>query len=146
MLMSWFLLIAFYGNKDIAKRFPGSCSIKHVCLSQEYHYSDIIMGVMASQITSLTIVYSAVYSGANQRKPQSSTSLAFVRGIHQWLVKSLHKWPVMQKMFPFDDAIMCCTIFPRCALMGWRRSATLAQLQPCYCPIASAATLNDIGK
>ena len=32
-----------------------------------YHYSDLIMGVMAPQITSLTIVYSTVYSGADQR-------------------------------------------------------------------------------
>ena len=38
------------------------------------------MGAMASQIISLTIVYSTVYSGADQRKQQSSTSLAFVRG------------------------------------------------------------------
>ena len=39
------------------------------------------MGAMASQITSLMIVYSTVYSGADQRKRQSSASLAFVRGI-----------------------------------------------------------------
>ena len=44
------------------------------------HYTDVIMGAMASQITSLTIVYSTVYSDANQRKYQSSASLAFVRG------------------------------------------------------------------
>ena len=37
------------------------------------------MGTVASQITSLTIVYSAVYSDADQRKHQSSASLAFVR-------------------------------------------------------------------
>ena len=47
------------------------------------HYSDIIMGTMASQITSLTIVYSTVYSGADQRKHQSSALLAFVRGIQR---------------------------------------------------------------
>ena len=41
------------------------------------------MGVMASQITCLTIVYPTVYSGADQRKHQSSASLAFVRGIHR---------------------------------------------------------------
>ena len=70
------------------------------------HYSDVIMSVMASQITSLTIVYSTVYSGADQRKHQSSASLAFVRGIHPWLVNSPHKRPVIQNMFPFDDAIM----------------------------------------
>ena len=48
-----------------------------------YHYDDVIMGTMASQITSLTIVYSTVYSDADQRKHQSSASLAFVRGIHR---------------------------------------------------------------
>ena len=69
-------------------------------------YSDVIMGPMASQITSLTIVYSTVYSGANQRKHQSSTLLAFGRGIHQMLVNSPHKWPVKRKMIPFDDALM----------------------------------------
>ena len=47
-----------------------------------FHYNDVIMSAMASQITSLTIVYSIVYSGADQRKHQSSTSLAFVSGIH----------------------------------------------------------------
>ena len=46
------------------------------------HCSDVIMGAMVSQITSLTVVYSAVYSGADQRKHQSSASLAFVRGFH----------------------------------------------------------------
>ena len=60
----------------------------------------------ASQITSLTIVYSAVYSGRNQRKHQSSASLAFVRGIHRRPVNSPRKGPVMRKMFPFDDVIM----------------------------------------
>ena len=71
------------------------------------HYNEIIMGVIASQITSLTIVYSTVYSGVDQRKHQSSASLAFVRGIHRWPVNSPHKWPVTRKMFPFDDVIMC---------------------------------------
>ena len=57
------------------------------------------MGAMASQITSLTIVYSTVYSGANQRKQQSSASLASVLGIHRWPVNSPHKGPVAQKCF-----------------------------------------------
>ena len=64
---------------------------------------DVMMGAMASQITSLSIVYLAVYS----RKHQSSASLAFVRGIHRWPVNSPHKWPVTRKMFPFNDVIMC---------------------------------------
>ena len=63
------------------------------------HYSDVIMGSMASQIIGLTIVYSTVYSGADQRKLQSSASLAFVRGIHRWPVISPHEWPVRGKYF-----------------------------------------------
>ena len=70
------------------------------------HYNDVIMSAMASQTTSLTIVYSTVYSGVDQRKHQSSASLAFVRGIHRWPVNSPHKGPVSRKMFPFDDVIM----------------------------------------
>ena len=76
------------------------------CLSLHSHYSDVIMGAMASQITFLTIVYSTVYSGADQRKNQSSASLAFVRGIHRWPVNSPHKGPVTRKMFPTDGVIM----------------------------------------
>ena len=51
-------------------------------------------------------VYSAVYSGADQRKHQSYASLAFVRGIHRWPENSTHKWPVTRNMFPFDAVIM----------------------------------------
>ena len=64
------------------------------------------MNTMVSQITSLTIVYSAIYSGTDQRKHQSSASLVFVRGIHRSPVNSPHKGPVTRKMFPFDDVIM----------------------------------------
>ena len=64
------------------------------------------MTMLASQITSLTVVYSIVYSGVNQRKHQSSASLAFVREIHRGPVNFPHKWPVTRKMFPFDDVIM----------------------------------------
>ena len=70
------------------------------------HYCDVKMGAVASQITRLTIVYSTVYSDADQRKRQSSASLAFVRGFHRGPVNSPHKWPVTRKMFPFDDVIM----------------------------------------
>ena len=64
------------------------------------------MDAIASQITSLTVVYSTVYSDADQRKHQSSASLAFLWGIHRGPVNSPHKWPVTRKMFPFDDVIM----------------------------------------
>ena len=70
------------------------------------HYDDVIMTMLASQITSLTVVYSIVYSGVNQRKHQSPASLAFVREIHRGPVNFPHKWPVTRKMFPFDDVIM----------------------------------------
>ena len=70
------------------------------------HYYDVIMGTMASQITSLTTDYSTVYSGADQRKHQSSASLAFVWGVHRWPVNYPHKWSVTRKMFPFDGVIM----------------------------------------
>ena len=66
------------------------------------HCSDVIMGSMASQITSLTIVYPTVYSGADQRKHQSSALLAFV-----W---EIHRWPVKRKMCPFDEVIMITLI------------------------------------
>ena len=64
------------------------------------------MTMLASQITSLKVVYSIVYSGVNQGKHQSSASLAFVREIHRGPVNFPHKWPVTRKMFPFDDVIM----------------------------------------
>ena len=56
----------------------------------EIHYNDVIMTTIASQITSLTVVYSIVYSGADQRKHQSSASLAFVWWIHRdrWIPRT----------------------------------------------------------
>ena len=53
-------------------------------VTPQKHYNYVIMGVMASQITSITIGYSTVYSGADQTKHQRSASLAFVWGIHRW--------------------------------------------------------------
>ena len=86
------------------------------------------MGAIASQITSLTIVYSTIHSGADQRKHQSSASLAFVREIHRSPVNSPHKWPVTRKVFPFDDVIMVTQIMFQwgrvigvlCEFKSWR--------------------------
>ena len=58
-----------------------------------------LMSVMASQITSLSIVCSNIYPGAGQKKHQSSASLVFVRGIHRWPVNSPYKGPVTRKIF-----------------------------------------------
>ena len=82
------------------------------------HYCDVIMGAIASQITSLAIVYSTIYSDADQRKHQSSASLAFVRGIHRGPTNSPHKRPVTRKMFAFDDVIMRL----QCADFRWNSS------------------------
>ena len=88
-------------------------SLTHPCVSDPWwwwfmlrHYDDVIMGAMASQITSLTIVYSTVIPTQMKRKHQSSASLAFVWGIHRGPVNPPHKWPVTRKMSPFDDVIM----------------------------------------
>ena len=80
------------------------------------HYNDVIMGMMASQITSLAIIYSTVYSGADQGNIKAPHYWPFVWGIHGSPVNSPHKWPVMWKMFPFDDVIMTtetCTLYNR---------------------------------
>ena len=77
------------------------CMLSKVC-----HYNDVIMSAMAAQITCVSIVCTTVCSGADQRKHQSSASLAFVRGIHRLTVNSQHKGPVTRKIFPFDDLIM----------------------------------------
>ena len=88
-------------------------------LVNRYHYSDVRVDAIASQITSLTIVYSNIYSSPDQSKHQSSASLAFVWGIHRRPVNSPHKWPVTRKMFPFDDVFM----FPTWLLVAcWHHS------------------------
>ena len=76
------------------------------------HYTDVIMGVIAFQIISLTIVYTHVCSGTDQIKHQSSASLVFVRGIHWGPKNSPHKRHVTRKMFPFDDVIMTIQFTP----------------------------------
>ena len=87
----------------VSLRQPWATPPAQICCT---HYDDVIMSTIASQITSLTIVYSTVYLDADQRTRQSSASLAFVCGIHRGPVNSPHKWPVTRKMFPFDDVIM----------------------------------------
>ena len=95
---SWFSFLVF---SDINNN-------SHPAVTLQWRHN----GAMVSQITSLTIVYSTVYSGADQRKHQSSASLAFVWVIHRSPVNSPHKWPVTRKMFPFDDVpcIVCVWI------------------------------------
>ena len=68
------------------------------CTNSRYHYGDIIISAMASQITNASVVCSTVCSDTNERKHQSSASLASVRGIHRSPVDSPHK--VKRKIFP----------------------------------------------
>ena len=65
-----------------------------------YHYIDVIMSMMASQITGISIVTQPFVQA------QIKENIKVLQGIHQWRVNSLHKGPVMQKMFSFDDVIM----------------------------------------
>ena len=129
------------------------CKLTLLMMGLEYsgsnwsHYNDVIMVAIASQITSLAIVFSPVYLNTDQRKNQSSTALAFVWGSHRRPVNSPHKWPVKRKMFPFDnvivstvvlDALTHCVTKPSAAMAlnmwdkpspcctSWRISATYA--------------------
>ena len=63
--------------QDINSLWPSDAVWRH------RHYIDVTKTTVASQITSLTVVYSTVYSDADQRTHQSSASLAFVWGIHR---------------------------------------------------------------
>ena len=110
------------------------------------------MVTMTSKITSLTIVYSIVYSKADQSKHQSPASLAFVRGIHRWPMNSPHKGPVTQRMFPFDYVIMynySHTLLhvylhaaPIWTARNWKRSFwKRLVIQICYSPILSSVRL-----
>ena len=111
---------------------PGHLSFEKWC---KRHYDDVIMSAMASQINSLTIVYSSIYSGADQTKHQSSASLTFVRGIRRWLVNSPHKWPVTRKMFPFDDVIMQICIYG--SIQHDKLCVSVWHITPCYITLYS---------
>ena len=76
------------------------------------------MGATVSQISSLAIIYWTAYSGADERKHKSSSSLAFVRGILRGPMISPHKWPVTGEMFPFDDVIMVYAQIVRMSVNG----------------------------
>ena len=132
-----------------------------------YHYIDVIMGAMASQITSLTIVYSTVYSGADHRKHESSAPLAPEKEIHRGPVNSPHKGPVTRKIFPFDYVTIQSTgtmlkvaiimvlyrdhfgmgsanerrrYFVTLSLLGWAHT----QNEPCFIQFLRLSTILDM--
>ena len=86
VVMSFFLTHSKYQPWDVATFFI--CYIVDVST----HHSDVIMGAMASQITSLTIVYSTVYSSADQRKHQRTASIGFRSGFNRREISSVYLW------------------------------------------------------
>ena len=104
---NWAAPCYFNGASPTGSARWGYCLQRHLACEGLYtreqriyitYHNDVIMSATTSQITSLTmitIVYSSVHSGTDERKHQSSASLAFVRGIHRWPVNSPHKGPVM---------------------------------------------------
>ena len=95
----WYGSIVWY---DKAYADMGQNSILNYCITLTSQWVRWCLKSPASRL----FTQPTVYSGADQRKHQSSASLAFVRGIHRWPVNSPHEGPVTQKMFPFDDVIM----------------------------------------
>ena len=120
MLYTYYLRIVSWCNGNTVHRVgsPNYCGISvtkvHIEISiwqyvwVLHHYSDVITSAMASQTTGVSIVYSTVCSGIDQRKHQSYVSLAFVRGMQHWPMISLHKGTVAWKMLSFHDVIMPC--------------------------------------
>ena len=115
-------IVCFSWKINHAIFFQMSCS--NFTKWQGTAYCDVIMSAMASQIISVSIVCSTVGSGADQRKHQSSASLAFGWGINRWPVNSPHKRPVTRKMFPFDDIIMYARLF---SIVAYRLSVVPRQ-------------------
>ena len=112
--------VNLYQNNSTRKMLEPPTTSSAYATTRLTHCSDIIMGAIASQITSLAIVFSTVYSGAYQRKHQSSASLAFVRGIHRSPAKSPHKWPATQNSFHLMTSSWCNAYRKlRCAVF-WR--------------------------
>ena len=108
-ILSWFITIFFVALSCFWERGTSrprhrwhrlGCGVVGGWLQRRHNERD------AFQNTGVTIVYSTVCWGADQRRHQNSASLAFVRGIHWWPVNSPHKGPVMRNMFPFDDVVM----------------------------------------
>ena len=83
-------------RSHISKNTMGSflALTSHARREHQLHYNDVIMCTIASQITSVTIVYSTGYSDADQRKHQSSASMAVVRGSHRdrWIPRTNGQW------------------------------------------------------
>ena len=103
-LVDTFYAMAFKWDLCYNCRF--CCNRQNILIN---HYTDVIMNAMTSQITSHMTVYSTVYSGIDQRKHQSSASLAFVRGIHWSPVNSPQKkyFHLMTSLYRTNSSLKC---------------------------------------
>ena len=97
-------------------------------LHEETHYDGVIMTTTASQMTSLTVIYSTVYSDADRRKHQSSASLAYVWGIHRdrWIPRT--KGQLRGKCFHWWRH-HACDQSTECNLSLYMLSTSISQLQ-----------------
>ena len=102
------------------------------------------MSTMASQITGVSIVYSIVGKGPDQRKHQSSTSLASVRKIHRWPVNSSHKRPVTRKMFPFEDVVIGQNSRDLDSILSVSDDICLRKIQRIYVCAVSIVSADDL--
>ena len=120
---------------DISKNTYNLCTKNKIFLtSSVYHYIDVIMTTVASQITSLTVVYSTVYSDVDQRKHQRSASLAFVWGIHRdrWIPRT--KGQLRGKCFHLMTSSCAWHIVAQCLsrLAGWFNKRSGKILSPVW--------------
>ena len=93
-----------FGSEEMISQSPVNVIKQWVSIL--CHYTDVIMSAMVPQITCVSIIWSIICSGADQRKHPSSASLAFVKEIHRWPMDSPHKGPVTRKIYPFGNVIM----------------------------------------
>ena len=98
------------------------------------HHNGVIMSAMASQITGISIVCSTVGSGGDQRKCQSSASLAFVRGIQRSPVNSPHKGSVTRKIKMFPLMTSSCSGKSGCKMEPMKiKNCPISQIPQCTC-------------
>ena len=91
----WCSVGFYWTHLNCFRKCPGCYGRRIWCIfssDESEHYSDVIMTAMASQITGVSIVYSTVCSGGDQRKHQISATLAYVREIHWWIARTKDQW------------------------------------------------------
>ena len=112
------------------------------------------MGTIASQITSLTSVYSTVYSDADQRKYQSSASLAFVLILHvdafipktpqiQWNNRLYTAWPCCKPVYCRAHFQFCLGSYSNLCLLINKEEINhvIPRIMDFFCPNCQAQTI-----